>query len=403
MYNSSGLDQSMLRSQKYNEITSHLTSLMHSPTSQLLPSFVAWGAHKSWLQYRFWCLIHQPTHALPPIVANLCCTLPPSSYQLPLRVLNFIMVRTRKQDYTGDVMQQEHRQARQPTRTETVRKVGRSKADHIGKRNSGMLFSVFQRLPCELRLMVWEAAMAPRLVAVIPRPCPKDHDLARDRKNREISLLRGIPALLAVNQEARHVALRHYTWRFTIDITISTGFPWSPLDAEHRRARVVMSPDDTLGLFRCKQSWRERVRISRFDVKIANDKRNPWRIHPTTDAPKDGFKKVAILGDAVESNLHIVRALNITLWDLDSILHSESEDARTASSPHTKHKILLESAKMIPKHWKLVRASPNNHHLVMDRNGQSLDVLALKFTESQDGTENWKDFLDLLSRPRRYR
>lgn len=313
------------------------------------------------------------------------------------------MVRTRKQDYAGDVTQLGHRQAGQPTRAETLGKAGRSEADHIGKRNSSMFFSPFQRLPCELRLMVWEAAMVPRLVAVIPRPCPKDHDLARDRKNREISLLRGIPALFAVNQEVRHVALRHYTWRFTIDVTFSTGFPWSPLDGEHRRARVVMSPDDTLSLFRCKQSWRERVRISRSDVKIANDKRSPWRIHPTTDAPKHGFKKVAILGDAVESNLHIVRALNITLWDLDSILHSESDDARTASSPHTKHKILLESAKTIPKDWEMVRASPNVHHLFMDRNGQSLDILALEFAESQNDTENWKEFLDLLSRPRRYR
>lgn len=299
-------------------------------------------------------------------------------------------------------MQQEHRQAGQPTRAETVGKAGRSGADHIGKRNSGMLFSHFQQLPCELRLMVWEAAMTPRLVAVRPRPCPKDHDEARNRKNREISLLRGIPALLAVNQEARHVALRHYTWRFTIDVTISTGLAWSPMDGEHQRARVVMSPDDTLGLFRCKQSWTERVRISKFVVKAANDKRSPWRIHATTDAPKHGFKKVAILGDAIESNLHIVRALNITLWDLDSILHAESDDVRTASSPHTKNKILLESAKMIRPDWKLVRASPNQDYLVMDRIGQSLDILALEFSESQNGTKNWKDFLDLLSRPRQY-
>lgn len=299
-------------------------------------------------------------------------------------------------------MQQEHRQAGQPTRAETVGKAGRSGADHIGKRNSGMLFPHFQQLPCELRLMVWEAAMAPRLVAVRPRPCPKDHDEARNRKNREISLLRGIPALLAVNQEARHVALRHYTWRFTIDVTISTGLAWSPMDGEHQRARVVMSPDDTLGLFRCKQSWTERVRISKFIVKAANDKRSPWRIHATTDAPKHGFKKVAILGDAIKSNLHIVRALNITLWDLDSILHAESDDVRTASSPHTKNKILLESAKMIRPDWKLVRASPNQDYLVMDRIGQSLDILALEFSESQNGTKNWKDFLDLLSRPRQY-
>lgn len=293
-------------------------------------------------------------------------------------------------------MQQGHRQARQPTRAETVGKAGRPEADHIGKRNSGMLFSRFQQLPCELRLMVWEAAMVPRLVAVIPRPCPKIHDLARDRKNREISLLRGIPALLAVNQEARRVALRHYTWRFTIDLTISSDGPWFP-GSQYRRARVVMSPDDTLGLFRCKQSWREGVRISRFDVKIANDKRNPWRIHPTTDAPKHGFKKVAILGDAVESNLHIVRALNITLWDLDSILHLESAGMRIARSPHTKQKILLESAKTTPEFWGRLGTVPNFGQFLMNQNSQSLDILAFQLANGGSGAGDWKNFLNLLS------
>lgn len=293
------------------------------------------------------------------------------------------MVRTRKQDYG---------QAAQQTRARA------SKADHIGKQNEGMVFSRFGQLPCELRLMVWEAALTPRLVAVIPRPCLKDRDEARNRNNREISLLRGIPALLAINPEGRHVALRHYTWRFTIDVTVSNEDPWFP-DEEYQRARVVMSPDDTLGLFRCENSWTERVRISRFDVKIANDTRSPWRLHETTNAPEHGFKKVAFLGTAIESKLDIVRALNTTLWDLDSILHSESAEIRRARSPHTKHEILLESAKVAPRFWDLVEALPNRRQVLRSQNTQHINILAFQLAEGENGAGDWKDFLALLSRP----
>lgn len=291
-------------------------------------------------------------------------------------------------------MQQEHGQASQPSPAKTVQKARTPEANHTGKRSNGMLFPRFQQLPPELRLMVWEAAMTPRLVAVKPRAIPKESDLARDRKNREIKLLRGIPTLFAVNKEARHLALRHYTWRFTIDMTIFCGVYWG-LDGRHRRARVVMSPNDTLGLFRCKQDYIQGVRISRFDVKVANNKRSPWRIHETTGAPEHGFKKVAILGDAIESNLHIVRALNITLWDLDSILHAEPDELRTARSPHTKHKILLESAKLTARSRELMRNS-----LLMDRNGHKLDILAFDLAGDAKGAWNWRDLLYLLSQPR---
>lgn len=298
-------------------------------------------------------------------------------------------------------MQREHHQTAQPTRGETVGKSGTAKADHVGRRNSSMVFSRFQQLPCELRLMVWEAAMTPRLVAVIPRPHSKSLDEARNRKNREISLLRGIPALLAVNQESRYLALRHYTWRFTIDITISTQRIYTR--HQHRRARVVMAPDDTLGLFRCEwengQESYSGLWISRFNVKVANDKTSPWGTHESTGAPQHWFKKVAILGDAVKSNLYIVRALNVTLWDLDSILHAESAEMRTAHSPHTKNKILVKSAEMTTKFPVSVWHSAIFYQGLLDRNGQSLDILAYKLAESEKGAEDWENFLRMLSRP----
>lgn len=295
------------------------------------------------------------------------------------------MVRTRKKDYADEAMQQEHRQTAQS------RHVGMARGDaatHIGKRSRDEVFHGFQQLPCELRLMVWEAAMTPRLVAVKPRPCPKISDLARDRKNREIKLIRGIPALLAVNQEARHVALRHYTWRFTIDADIN---------GRHRRARVVMSPDDTLGLFRCEQQLDLTAEVLDFQVKVANDKSSPWRIHQTTGAPhgQHCFKKVAILGDAIESNLHIVRALNVTLWDLDSILHAASNEVRTARSPHTKHKILIRSANMTQDSKAPM---PPLLDQIQPHYGQEVDILAYEFAEGNK-LPDWERFLQRLSRP----
>lgn len=318
------------------------------------------------------------------------------------------MVRTRKTDYSQEKMQQGHRQIAQPTGVEAAGKAtselandenGTFKADHIGKRNRSSVFSRFQELPCELRLMVWEAAMTPRLVAVIPRPCPKDRDPARNRKNREISLLRGIPVLLAVNREARHIALRHYTWRFTLDINVSHGNPRS-WDRELRRARVVMSPNDTLGLFRCGWGRGERVLLSMNRVQVSNDKRSPWRIHDTTDAPQHGFKKVAILGDYIKSNLNIVRALNVTIWDLDSILHAESAEMRTALSPHTKHKILVESAKMPAHFFHFSRPWPDYYRFLLDRNGQNLDILAYELAQGDRAENDWQTLLCMLSTPR---
>lgn len=253
--------------------------------------------------------------------------------------------------------------------------------------------------------MVWKAAITPRIVAVIPKPCPKDRDEEKNPKSRDITLLRGIPALLAVNKEARHLALRHYIWRFTIDTTISWRwrFPGIPLqEGEHRYARVVMSPDDTLGLFPFRQ-----VRpvlagtgcISNFDLKVANDKTSPWKIHETTCAPQQGFKNVAIFGKAIMSNLHIVRALNITLWDLDSILHADSAEMRVAHSPHTKHRILVESGDMTELDWVCVRSTSGTHQRLLPRFRQSPDILAFELADGEKHEEDWETFLDLLSQP----
>lgn len=294
-----------------------------------------------------------------------------------------------------------------PKRKSVPIRKGLPKADHIGRPylRSGV-FTRFQQLPCELRLMVWEAATTPRLVAVIPKPCPKDRDEASNYRKRETSLVRGIPPLLAVNKESRHFALGHYTWRFTIEMTISDRQRWGPT-LDHRRARVVMSPDDTLGLFTYHRmlesherlwhdrSWRERFWISKFDVKASNDETSPWRVHESTDAPNHGFKKVAILGDEVESNLYIVRALNVTLWDLDSILHAQSAEMRMADSPHTKHKILVKSGKTDVGPTDL---APEHHRLFLGQHRRSPDVLAYELADGEKGAEDLEKILLMLCR-----
>lgn len=252
------------------------------------------------------------------------------------------MVRTRKKDYTKEVMQREHHQTAQPSRGETVGKAGTSEADHIGRENSSMVFSRFQQLPCELRLMIWKAAMTPRLVAVMPKPILKSPDEARKRRNRETNLLRGTPGLLAVNQESRYLALRHYTWRFTIDIEIhiicgAGRVVRSWVLYEVHSARVVMSPDDTLGVFRCLQERGHDCRkwIGSFEIKVANHEGSPWKIHENTDAPQSGPKKAASLSHAVESNPGIVRELIMGYEGLDCVLHGKiSRIENSTSAPH---------------------------------------------------------------------
>lgn len=272
---------------------------------------------------------------------------------------------------------------------------------YVGKRRRNVVFAKFKKLPCELRLMIWEASMTPRLVPVKFRPCHEGSNDGSKRENHQSSAIQGFPALLAVSQEARSIALRHYTWRFTINTTIShREYRITDLgdEVEHRRARVVMSPEDTLGLFRFRLESERRVWISESDVQVANHEGSPWSIHETTDAPQHGFKKVAILGGAIESNPNIVRALNITLWDLDSILHGPSAEMRTACSPHTKHKIFVETVKMPTSSWSPSMLSwINQERLLENRKGWGPGLLTYELPDGDKGAEDWKELLAMLA------
>ncbi|POS80779.1 hypothetical protein DHEL01_v200824 [Diaporthe helianthi] len=277
-----------------------------------------------------------------------------------------------------------------------------SAIDHVGKRSEGT-FNRFQDLPCELRLMVWAAAMTPRLVVAMPRPTrpiPKDRDEKANRNYHEISLMRGIPALFAVNQEARNLALSHYTWRFTIYLAVFRQGLRDSWSVKHERARVIMSPDDTLGIFRCKQQWDKDASISKFRVKVADEKRSPWRTLETTDAPRDEnwFKKVAVLGDAIKSNRDIIHALNGTPWDLDSILHKRAALIKTVTSPHTQHTMSIATVDkaQVSSFTPIQPFERTMTERYRPVNRKDLDVIAYKLADGEQG-ENWSRFLDILS------
>lgn len=72
-------------------------------------------------------------------------------------------------------------------------------------------FTLFSRLPFELQLMIWKASMTPRLIAV----GPKGPGTPLSHHSKKI-----LPSLFPVNQGSRYCALRHYSIRLTISLTV---------------------------------------------------------------------------------------------------------------------------------------------------------------------------------------
>ncbi|KAI3316999.1 hypothetical protein HD806DRAFT_551265 [Xylariaceae sp. AK1471] len=115
-------------------------------------------------------------------------------------------------------------------------------------------FTLFQRLPVELRVKIWKMAMEePRLVHLYARRCglydrlvwgdgastlrrgvPRGSGLKIKNGRYEYQQ---VPPFFFVNNEARHEALRHYTIRFKVD-QMGRG--------QSSTARLIMSPDDIL-------------------------------------------------------------------------------------------------------------------------------------------------------------
>lgn len=257
-----------------------------------------------------------------PTSASSKLTVSPSSFNpsaRPPRPQHFIMVCTRKKDY-GDPPLPKKRAV-----CDASAQVG-AFADTQTKQRPCREFTLFPKLPCELRLMIWEASMKPRLIAVGPK--------GRGRPRSEHSK-RILPALLSVNKDSRYCALRHYTLRFTITLTVDdTGrHRWDcpEFQCTKYHANVVMSSDDTLGLF----GW-ETLNLghgTRFKVENASGKA-PWESYPTSHGAQPEVKKLAFLGRDIAMNNKIVDDLNsVVASDLDSILHTECTNVRKCGAP----------------------------------------------------------------------
>lgn len=107
------------------------------------------------------------------------------------RLQHLIMVTTRKKDY-GSVPPPPRRPPRQ--RKEPLSE-----------------FTLFPRLPLELQLMIWQASMTPRLIVFAPKSLETPISLHSKRI---------LPSLFSVNQGSRYCAIRYYTIRLTLSLTI---------------------------------------------------------------------------------------------------------------------------------------------------------------------------------------
>ncbi|KAG6358316.1 hypothetical protein INS49_014200 [Diaporthe citri] len=275
----------------------------------------------------------------------------------PLQPQHVIMVCTRKKDY-GDAPPPKQRKPSSIRKNTTVVKgpdavaeaglLDDSRGTLEKSRNNTQLpyseFTLFQKLPCELRLMIWEASMTPRFVPIERWP--------KGKKSGTLVF----PALLSVNKESRYRALPHYTLRFSITVTADQmgmhrwGGPNHTVDTYH--AHVLMSPDDTL----CFMGWEDLGLGRRHEFRVESaDGTSPWESHPTVCGAQPDVRKVAYLRPGIASTDKLVHDLNSTIsGDLNSILHTEPGRIRklytvcgpwyrASEAADSKHHILIHS------------------------------------------------------------
>ncbi|KAI0556041.1 hypothetical protein F4679DRAFT_15825 [Xylaria curta] len=125
---------------------------------------------------------------------------------------------------------------------------GQDTLDNVAK-----AFHIFSDLPPELRLMIWEFAMAmekPRLVHLHARGCgikghrrrgcPRGHGL---RITIHGAQYEQVPHYFFVSRECRFIALKHYSIRFLVTQEVQIGaLGW----VDRRVTNIIMSPDDIL-------------------------------------------------------------------------------------------------------------------------------------------------------------
>ncbi|KAI0906658.1 hypothetical protein F4823DRAFT_631247 [Ustulina deusta] len=156
-------------------------------------------------------------------------------------------------------------------------------------RESLVEFTIFQRLPTELRLTIWELAMENerRLVHLRARGCciKKHRRRGCPQSIKPKLTIDGIryeqvPAYFFVNYECRHVALKHYCIRFSVHCRAV-----NPVYSPQIETNIIMSPNDIL------VSWYTEALLETNGVEVdlrfgpqARLVRNmmvcPWQYHP---------------------------------------------------------------------------------------------------------------------------
>jgi hypothetical protein len=227
------------------------------------------------------------------------------------------MVSTRKKDYgePGPLK----RGAPQPTQQDE------SKESHTANQMPCTEFTFFPKLPHELRIDVWKASMTPRLVVVEPHG---DGYRRHRAYNKKI-----LPAQFSVNSEAREIAVRRYNLGITVTLIVDKNgdHRWScpSFRGIMHHANVVMSPDDTLGLF----GWDTLLKGVGWKVRVESVDLNRLRSWNRRDITMCGaqpeVKKVAFLGYHLGSRPKLIHTLNsIVSLDMNTVLHTESTTLR---------------------------------------------------------------------------
>lgn len=228
------------------------------------------------------------------------------------------MVSTRKKDYGEPAPKKKHVPPK-------VIEEGDPKRPNTPNQIPCVKFSLFPKLPPELRLEVWKMSMTPRLVVVEPKS-PWYNGPSKFGKKI-------LPSHFSINSEAREYALRHYSLRFTVTVIVDlTGrHNWYCHNFRGIRyhANAIMSPDDTLGLIGwetlpCAFGWK-------FGVESA-DSSGPWaskRPNVRLGGMQPKVTKVAFLAATLRSGSNAIDVLNRTVsGDLTQILHTKSDKLR---------------------------------------------------------------------------
>lgn len=141
--------------------------------------------------------------------------------------------------------------------------------------------TTFSDLPAELRNMIWEGALVPRVIILNPR-----HRNAETDSPTRIDFNK-IPGMLFANRESRLIALRHYDQRFTLTFSERV-----PTQADGSTSRLMCQ-------FPVIMSTLDEVAFSRPQIRadIRGHDRLSISIDAAPGAPEPQIERFSLLGD----------------------------------------------------------------------------------------------------------